>query len=169
MQYEHLPLDLVVGIEAIDQDHDHLFSFVNLFRAAKAGGDVTQIKSVVLALAAYTDYHFIKEEIGFEACDFADAADHIREHRELRATVLGLQKDLDDRPEIFDAGKLAEMDRFFTDWLDHHVRHSDMAYKAFFDASPEALEAIETYPFTGYLAEDAGDLDILGDPSGKDG
>lgn len=167
MKYEHLPDDLVTGIESIDRDHNHLFSLVELFRTCKAGRDLGILKTVVVGLVEYTVYHFKREEIGFEACGFDGAAGHEREHRGLEKTALQIQHDLNEKPEAFDARKLDEIDGFLTNWLGHHIRVSDMAFKEAFRASPEAMKAMDTFSFAGHLAEGVGDMDPLGDLLGN--
>jgi hemerythrin-like metal-binding protein len=167
MRYEHLPADLVTGIEVIDQDHNHLFSLVELFRASKSDRNLDLLKTVVLGLVEYTVYHFKKEEIGFEICGFAGAAGPEREHRHLEAIASQLQKDLNDQPEIFNDEKFREIDRFLVNWLSQHIRKSDMAYLEVFHVSPKAMKAMETFSFAGYLAEGADDNDPLGDILGE--
>ncbi|MBT3359104.1 MAG: hemerythrin family protein [Rhodospirillales bacterium] len=132
MKYEHLPGDLVTGVGSIDRDHDQLFSLVELFRTCKADRDLGVLRTVVVGLVEYTVYHFKREEIGFAACGFGDAASHEKEHRLLEETALQLQDDLDQKPEIFDAGKLEEVDGFLMDWLGHHISESDMAFREAF-------------------------------------
>lgn len=167
MKYEHLPGDLVTGVACIDRDHDQLFSLVNLFRTGKADRNLGVLQTVVMGLAEYTVYHFRKEEIGFDACGFKGAAGHEREHRLLEDTTLQLQSDLNEKPEVFDAAKLEEIDGFLVDWLGHHIKDTDMAFKKAFAASPDAIKAMEKFSFAGHLAEGIDDIHPLDDILGE--
>lgn len=163
MTYESLPADLVTGIDVIDADHDRLFGLVELFREAKTDQNLGLLKTVVVGLVEYTVYHFRKEEIGFRACGYAEADRHVAEHRKLEATAAQVEKDLDSNPDSFTPEKMQEIDDFLVDWLDNHIRKSDMAFRATFEASPDAIAAMEDFSFSGHLAEGAEEVDPMGD------
>ena len=95
MKYEHLPGDLVTGVGSIDRDHDQLFSLVELFRTCKADRDLGVLRTVVVGLVEYTVYHFKREEIGFAACGFGDAASHEKEAAELLDSLGAVQAQVD--------------------------------------------------------------------------
>ncbi len=163
MGFEHLPPNLVTGVASVDGDHDQLFGLVEQFREAKEERNLGLLRSFVAGLVEYTVYHFKREEIGFEITGFSGKANHCAEHRNLEATVCGLEKELAENPQAFTAEKLEEIDAFLVEWLNHHIAELDMAFKDAFNSSPEAIKAMEDYTFVGHLADAAEDCDPLGD------
>jgi hemerythrin-like metal-binding protein len=163
MRYEHLPDDLIIDIDIIDRDHDQLFCMVDMFRNSSADRNFNVLKTIAMGLVEYTIYHFMKEEIAFGYCGYADTVSHAAEHRKLEAVVQQIIDDLEDRPEMFDAKKFVELDQFFIEWLNHHIRKCDMAYIETFRASPAAMSAIEELSFCTHLNQGIEDVDPLGD------
>lgn len=169
MAYLNLPPELVTGLDLIDRDHDRLFELVALFRQAKEVRTLGLLKTVVTGLVEYAEYHFKKEEIGFEAAGYAESDSHAAEHRALERTVFQLQADLDRGPEVFTPDKLTEIDAFLVDWLNHHIAISDMAYRETIIASEAAIEAMAAYSFAHHMTDAAVTTDPVGDILGDQG
>src|SRR3954470_18942787 len=89
--------DLSVGSSFIDNDQRKLISLVNQLHEAMRQGQGKEILQPVLAeLIRYTQEHFQREEEHMEKIQYAERAEHKREHDKLLSDVLELQKKFDD-------------------------------------------------------------------------
>ena len=118
-----------VGVPRLDRDHRVLIALINRLAEGERATrpDDAVIGEVLDALVAYTVFHFAREERVMGACGFAEIETHREEHQLLAAEVAGLRtRFLHDRQSVGHADLL----RFLTDWLIHHVLLQDLAYRA---------------------------------------
>ncbi|MFC1674023.1 bacteriohemerythrin [Pseudomonadota bacterium] len=145
MSFEFLPADLELSISVIDQDHDRLYSYVDLFDKAVERNDLAALGFIFLELIEYTKFHFAREEAGFAACGYEAAPGHMEEHGALKLTAAQLQIELDEQPESFTPEKLREIHDFLVSWLNDHIAVSDMSYKSTFADAPDAVKTMEAF------------------------
>lgn len=113
---------LSVGNKLIDQDHLELITLVNeLHSAAQAGKSGDVLGKILLALFAYTQEHFQREELLMEHIHYAELEAHQEQHRQLLDQVLVLQ-DAFERGRSDVAMNTAELLRH---WLLHHIMRTD--------------------------------------------
>ncbi len=118
---------LSVGIMDIDQQHKRLVGMVNQLHDAMGAGQGKQVLQQLLgSLITYTAVHFKAEEKLMQQHGYAGFAEHKRQHDELTAKVVSLQK-------RFESGQTMitlEVMNFLKDWLKGHILGSDKQYAA---------------------------------------
>ncbi len=80
--------EVSIGVDAIDTDHQILFSMLKRSRAlSEKGGDPRIFGSILADLADLHEYsipHFEREEALMEACGYPDLESHKQVHSKLR-------------------------------------------------------------------------------------
>ena len=113
---------LKVGISIIDTQHQELVRMANeLADAMKAGHGRDVLEKLLASLTSYTVSHFGTEERLMQQHAYAKAADHKKQHDDLKAQVTALQAKAKE-------GKLSvtlETMNFLKDWLMKHINHTD--------------------------------------------
>ncbi|MBF0095266.1 MAG: hemerythrin family protein [Alphaproteobacteria bacterium] len=135
---------LSVGVESIDADHRLLFALMEQLDGAIEGNEeASVVGSVLLSLAAYTDYHFAREERVMAACGYPGLASHKELHDGLRAGVMAACGRFESDPDAVDLG---ELQAFLRDWLTRHILDEDMKLKPVFRANAPRVAAIGEAP-----------------------
>jgi len=116
-------LDLAVGIEEIDAEHQQLIKQLNdLLAACFAGQGPAVLGKTLCELQKYTREHFAHEEDIMHKNGFPG----LQEHRNLHAELVS---ELDDLIEQFEVGADHELSnktmQFLEDWLLHHILIED--------------------------------------------
>lgn len=120
---------LILGIDAIDNQHKELVRLINMLHAAmknKAGA--SEAGRVIDELSRYTSYHFKFEENLFAKFHYPATAAHQKAHQELVAKVVQFQQEFHQGR----AGLSMDLMYFLTDWLKGHILQTDKAYVPFF-------------------------------------
>lgn len=118
--------DLIVNIEAIDNDHKKLFALANqFFSSASAGSDGY---ATISALWNYTKEHFVREEESMMAAKFDGLAKHKAEHEYLILQLDYLSHRL--MQEGTEAIK-DSLSRFLKEWLENHIKGFDAKFAAY--------------------------------------
>ena len=116
----------LTGIDAIDDDHQHLFKLVNTLNdRAEAGLDIEAIGAALDDLALYVERHFSLEEALMENVAYPDLLAHMRGHRAIAGQVRSFQTAYEENPGAIGTEKFL---KFVRDWLTEHILKSDMAY-----------------------------------------
>ena len=126
--------EYATGIEAIDNDHKTLFTFVNDLHdkvAQDAGHEL--IGETFDGLVNYVNVHFVREEDIMDRAGYEDLSEHAESHRRLSARVFALKDAFDQSPDDFDTGALLE---FLKGWLTGHILYTDMDYVATVSGAP---------------------------------
>ncbi len=116
-----------VGIEEIDDQHKMLFELVNrLFQAAVKREDQQLTVEVLKSLVDYTKTHFSLEERLLEASGYHGLPGHREDHQRFidQVNAIAQKFHVEDRSVTF------ELINFLKNWLQNHIRHSDMEYAA---------------------------------------
>ena len=117
--------DYSVGIKSIDAQHQNLFAIGRELHTAMLGGQgKTALARTLSRLADYTEVHFAHEERLMRQCAYPGLTAHKAEHDALTKQVKQLQAD-------YQAGKATltiEVLVFLKDWLDKHIKGSDLKY-----------------------------------------
>jgi hemerythrin len=117
--------DYATGIGSIDAQHQSLFAIGReLYSAMSAGEGKAVLARILDRLVQYTTVHFAHEERLLKLYNYPDFEAHKVEHDALVKKVLALQVE-------FRAGRATmavQVLQFLKDWLDAHIRKSDMAY-----------------------------------------
>ncbi len=117
---------LSVGIHVIDEEHKKLVSMLNeLYDGMRAGKGKETLGGILDRLVAYTAAHFKHEEAFFEQTNYPEGETHKKQHEDLTAQVLDIQK----RFKTGAAGVLSlEVMNFLRKWLVEHIQGSDQKY-----------------------------------------
>jgi len=111
-----------VNNEEIDKQHKALFDIFNrLYDRCVESDDNIDLKSLILELVSYTDYHFLAEEQYMRDTGYKDIDRHISEHRIFTETILQLQCD----GYIKNYGQAKELLIFLRNWILNHIMEED--------------------------------------------
>jgi hemerythrin len=117
-----------VAIGSVDAQHQNLFAIARELHAAMvAGQGKASLTRILDRLVQYTVVHFAHEERLMRLHDYPDMAAHKAEHDALTKQVLAFQQD-------FNAGRAAitvQLLHFLKDWLEKHIKGSDLKYAPF--------------------------------------
>lgn len=108
--------DLRVGVDAIDKDHQIIFSLTNAVSTETIETD--DLGAVIEEMIDYTSYHFRREEAIMEVCGYPDLAGHKERHHELERHVQELAAEWRARgsTEI-----LHRLKSFLRNWWSRHI------------------------------------------------
>lgn len=119
--------ELNVGVSEIDQHHRHLVALLNrLHDVMRERRAPVVVGEVLSELVNYTHYHFAEEERLMAEADCPVLASHCVLHRQLTDHVGAMMAEFQAEPDGLTAAELFE---FLSDWLFHHIRTEDMAYR----------------------------------------
>ena len=108
------------GLNLIDADHKKLISLINNCKRLVDDNQYDELSSILDDLHTYVDYHFKREELIMEVCDYPDLANHRKLHEDLIAQVGYHIKEYGLGHQT--AKSLLE---FLMDWLNSHVMGKD--------------------------------------------
>lgn len=122
--------DLSVGIELIDQQHKMLIKHLNdLSQSLESGQGPAKIASTLNFLIDYTNFHFTAEEKHMAANDYPELENHMKMHKEFKATLTNMEEDLEEEGATL---LLADsIDTLLVKWLFEHIRSIDVAFGKF--------------------------------------
>ena len=120
--------EMSVGVSVIDSDHQKIFELLNrLGYSLRENLTYDVLAKVLSELSNYTDYHFQREEILMQVCDYPGIAKHKRIHRILRTQVSKYRSDFMNNPNGLD---IVQFRKFLNDWLIEHIMHMDKDYES---------------------------------------
>jgi hemerythrin-like metal-binding protein len=109
-----------IGVDAIDKDHQTILSLLN--RVARNSIGATGVEEIIEELAHYARYHFKREEVVMEICNYPAIASHREQHRKMTAQI-------NELVEIWRVSKstklLAELRQLLRDGLVDHIIEAD--------------------------------------------
>lgn len=118
----------VVGIQEIDQHHEHLVQYLNkTYDHFRDGRELDP--SVLEILIDYSVQHFGCEERWMENTSYPEVAAHKEEHRQFRSKIAQLKD-----KHALDADSSVELLWFLCNWVTHHIRETDADFGRFLDA-----------------------------------
>ncbi len=117
-----------VGIDVIDNDHRKLLNLLNDLKDINSDSTAktATIGSVLSELIDYTVYHFGREEVMMEACDYPQTEIHKRMHQTFKAQVQATMEEFNKDPDSWDPRVLS---LFLRDWLLEHIMGMDKDYE----------------------------------------
>ena len=107
-----------LGLAQVDDQHLKLWS---LIEDLEAGASPRAVPVALMALEAYTIYHFKTEEALMERHQLPGSAEHKGEHQAFRARLRELARQLRNEGELAAEPVIA----FLRNWLITHIRVSD--------------------------------------------
>ncbi len=115
---------LSLGIESVDNQHQHLIDLANqLDEAVALGADRTTIINIVNNLVDYTVYHFQNEEQLMAAANYNPTlyASHQAEHQKFIEKMITVQS-----AALADINSLsADLMDYLVNWLNYHILNTD--------------------------------------------
>lgn len=119
--------DCRIGIEQIDQEHEHLFELINdaleLNKNEIAEGKYRWIQKILKELEKYADIHFAHEEAYMKSIDDPEYEMQKKQHRMFREKLAEFHvEDIDSNQD----GVLEDLLKYLTRWLYRHILSSDM-------------------------------------------
>jgi hemerythrin-like metal-binding protein len=120
-----------VGVEKIDQQHQHLFELINMLIERPVLSDDTEMVSQMLKeMFNYAREHFATEEDFMLKYDFPGYLPHKNQHEYFVRTALELGTAFMKNKSVT-ADEIAE---FLVIWLKNHILKTDMKFKPFYAA-----------------------------------
>jgi hemerythrin len=117
--------EYIVNIGSIDAQHQMLFAIGReLYAAMSTGQGKNALGKILDRLVQYTAMHFAHEERLMQLHKYPNLAAHKAEHDALAKQVIAFQ-------EEFNSGRATmavQVLQFLKDWLEKHIKGSDMAY-----------------------------------------
>ena len=125
--------DFATGVAIIDDQHRILIKMLNQASVELTDySPLSDLERIVQGLLSYAGYHFQTEEklmaeYGYAAGSSANAAEHIRQHREFAAKVVAVKAQVQSGQRI----PKADLESFLTTWLTDHILNTDRKFGAF--------------------------------------
>jgi hemerythrin len=119
--------DLLVGVEAIDSDHQKLFELMNRLLASPSHGEAA-VSQAIGDLSSYTKRHFTAEIASMERTAYPEQNAHAYEHEHL---IFQLENIMDRLMMSGAAAVDSELSNLLRDWLCNHIMTFDVKYAAF--------------------------------------
>ena len=117
--------EYTVNIGSIDAQHQNLFAIGReLYEAMSTGQGRAVLGRILDRLVQYTSAHFAHEERLLQLHRYPDFAKHKAEHDALVKQVAAFQTE-------FHSGRASmavQVLQFLKDWLEKHIKGSDLAY-----------------------------------------
>ena len=127
--------EYAVNIGSIDSQHQNLFAIGReLYTAMTGGHGKAALGRILDKLVQYTAMHFAHEERLMQMHRYPDFAKHKAEHDALVKQVVAFQTE-------FNAGRstmAVPVLQFLKDWLEKHIKGSDVAYAPYLKAQKVA-------------------------------
>ncbi|GAB0057582.1 Bacteriohemerythrin [Candidatus Magnetaquicoccaceae bacterium FCR-1] len=125
--------DFTTGVGIIDDQHRVLIKMLNEASTRLTDqSSLEELAKIVQGLINYADYHFKTEERfiveqGYERLRPVDAEAHLAQHRDFVSKVLAV------REQIHQGQRVPKdvLVSFLSEWLTHHILHTDKALGAF--------------------------------------
>ena len=117
-----------VGVNKIDNQHQFLFYLINKIERMEAELSGEKLESVIDSLSGYVQIHFQTEEEYFARYNYADTAEHEKEHSAFVDKVISYRQRLDRQESV----ETEELYRFLSEWIMNHIKGSDMKFKGLF-------------------------------------
>lgn len=128
--------DYELGIEEIDNQHQHLFEIGNelyeLLNSSEEGDIYDEIMAIVESLKDYTVFHFSVEEAYFEKFGYEGAEAHKIEHQAFVNKLNTIDFRAVDEEQRKHAMAILKM---IIDWIFKHIHGSDFLYKDCFETN----------------------------------
>ena len=134
--------DMSVGVEAIDRDHQWLFMVINEVDSL-ADTDLSQkaekLHSLLYDFLSYTSYHFKREELLMEACEYPFLDNHREVHNFLKESVVAF---VDASKQGFSDVDFDRFRSFQKNWWRDHILGMDKNYESWLRARPEIVKGV---------------------------
>ena len=127
--------DISVGIDAIDNDHKKLFELLN--KSSEENLSSEEVLKLLNELAAYTKYHFEREEKVMEACSYPS----LRKHRRVHQYML---QEVTNKIKRYNNGALTQgmLHQFLSDWLVNHIVGMDKTISSYAEGKEELIASV---------------------------
>ncbi len=121
-----------VGVRAFDLQHAKLIAAIDELGVAIAEArGYRAMRSILAALAAYTEEHFSTEERILQRYSYPDVAHHLTLHRGFTQSVARYSADLQASRAVLSVAVF----RFLKNWLEGHILTADMQYRPHLNGS----------------------------------
>jgi len=134
---------LLVGVAAIDQDHQEIISLLNKLTLGSSYDIDIDVDGLIENMIDYTQYHFQREEKIMKICDYPDLENHCGLHRKLvfQVNELAIAWRKNNNPETFH--KLRE---FLRGWWVGHIVNVDKKISEYAKGRERAItQALKNY------------------------
>lgn len=126
--------DFNLGIELLDAQHMWLVALLFHLDSLLHGDNNVEMKAVQAIfdeVIAYADTHFQAEELLLSELRFPQYENHSAGHFAFKESITNILR----APGNGDVDHARKLSRFLHDWLIHHIKKEDMAYRDFLKGS----------------------------------
>ncbi len=129
MDYISWKEEYSVGNEMLDNQHKKIFALINkLYEAFMNKTEKIDGEKIMLELVDYSKTHFGQEEQLFKQYKYAQAEEHIKQHKIFIQTLHDITKNNMGNEKIFSI----KITGFLQKWLVDHILQEDKKYKVMF-------------------------------------
>lgn len=115
--------DFLIGIDAIDRQHKHIFELLLKIEQAVANDESwNSLRFLVIDVSEYLKFHLAVEEAMLEIFDYGDLARHKQSHERLTDAMGQLEE------RVHNSKGPDDLLTFFRSWFIEHVLKEDVAY-----------------------------------------
>lgn len=126
---------LVLGVDAVDEDHKRLVGILNnCYRALMLNNHDHELAGIVNELRDYTYYHFETERMLMLQHGYSEAATHIEAHEEFSAAI----QDFKNRFQAGESFIALDVLTYLNEWLVTHIKNNDREFVSFLKAKEAA-------------------------------
>ena len=123
--------ELSVGVDEIDQQHQHLYAIIDqLLDARLSELDHSSVMALLTQLVDYSDYHFRTEDNYMIENEYPLFLSHRKEHLAYIKKMGELITAFEDNQTTLSKDLLD----FLCDWWKSHLIHSDLKYARYINA-----------------------------------
>lgn len=120
--------DLSVGHEPLDLEHQKWIAILNdFYEGLKDGKSKEKLVELVVAMLAYTRYHFASEEKYMKSINFPDFEEHKKKHDFYAAKITEFHEKIKNGKMVLSL----EVTNFLKTWLINHIKGTDQNYARF--------------------------------------
>ena len=121
--------ELELGVKIFDDQHKELVKLINkLYDAMKDDRGEEVLLGILNSLIEYTVYHFDNEEELFAKYGYANEAEHVKIHTNLKQTAVGLKEKILAGEAVIGFNVIS----FLEAWVKNHILIEDKKYVEFF-------------------------------------
>ncbi len=121
-------INLEIGIEGFDEQHEKMIGFANNLNSAVENNlSQDDILEAFLQLETFVRYHFKTEADYFEMINYPDASGHIHAHNAFIRQLDDIQMTLESGIAMLTDKEMA----FLRDWIVFHIQGLDRQYVSF--------------------------------------
>lgn len=127
--WKNLPDFLILGIEAIDEQHDGFVALLNQLKDTEISRkNRDNLLDLIQRLKMYSQQHFEEEEKLMKECRYPAILEHMEHHQIFREKLAELEKGLLYNNVMIDV----QLKTFLSRWILNHIGDHDLLFGEYY-------------------------------------